>query len=78
MKGGESVLIHYYAGPEAANLHRETVERVDWVDGFSTDLRNEIVFKKAADGAEHCIPFAHFICVVPDTERRTENEQSQG
>ena len=64
--------IHFYASAEAAQMHRETVERVSWVDGFVTENRNEIVFRREADGEEVSIPFAQFICVVPEKEARAD------
>lgn len=58
--------IHYYKDAYDMAAHKETVEKVHWVDGFETYDNNEIVFKRVSDDTEVGIPFGNFICVVSE------------
>lgn len=56
--------IRYYKNEKAAAMHKETVEDVDWIDGFATTGKSEIVFKRTSDGEEISIPFSNFISAI--------------
>lgn len=69
--------IHYYRDAHDTAKHIETVESVQWVDGFAMPSGYEIIFKRVSDENEVRIPFTNFICVVSNDASSVKHDSME-